>query len=515
MYVLDQYRGTSVSCRYTVPQGLADPEARSGLVRAVEAALVDVVLRHPVLQVGIANADSKKPAWVQLSSLDLRRHVTWCFVDTSTEDDLDAAVQVLTASEVDGSFPDLSSQPGWRIVCVHQVPTSLLEVMFTWNHPHADGMSGKIFQEDLWQRLNTPIPHTEQSDEALDRRLISLPRSPPHLPPPIEDVCKLPISVRYTLKMIWEELGPSSLSWTRPSLAKWAPVRLSPYKTQFRAFTVESDALGRVLAACRQHETTLTGLLHALALASLAAQLSDETAPAFESGTTVNLRRFVPARPAGHPRLEPDRTMGNYVTLMSHAFSRTLVGDMRAALPLSAGRDNAGGDSRVAEIPAEDVAVVDRVWKVAAQVRGEISAKLAAGLRDDAVGVMRFVGDWRKQMADTARRPRQHSWWVTGVGVLGSNENSKRPEPDGAQSRSSSPQHDPARDEWAICRAQFALAAETTAAALVISPMTATGEGVSRLCVGVSWQDCIYDVSVGEGLVADLQRWLVQIGSKS
>lgn len=493
MYVLDQYRGTSVSCRYTVPPKLSDPGARIELVQTVDSAIIKVVLKRPILQVGIVDADSKRPTWVQLEHLDLSQHITWRFLDTSTEEDLDAIVQHLTETEVDGKFPNLSSQPGWRVVVVRQEHTNFIEILFTWNHPHSDGMSGKIFQEDLCQALNTPETQPSQLQKVTRQSILSLPSSPPVLPPSIEDICKLPISLGYTLKMLWEEMGPTSFgSWTRSSLAKWAPFRLSPYKTQFRAFMVENDDLGRILAVCRQHKSTLTGLLHALALVSLAMQLG-ESGPAFEAGTTVQVRRFMPSKPPSHPDFDPEREMGNYVTLMTHEFSEALVQDIRSEIPANTTKEW--------DLPEK---LIGQIWSVAAKVRQDIQVKLEAGFKNDTVGVMKFVGDWRKQMADTARRPRQHSWWVTGVGVF-----------DGKPKRGTqSPSSD--RDgTWAIRRAQFALSAETTAAALMIAPMTAAGEKESRLCVSISWQECICDLSVGERLVADLKRWLAQIAALS
>jgi len=284
MYILDQYRGTSVSCRYTVPPSLTSPEAYSKLKLAVETAVVDVVLKHPILQVGIANADSKKPKWVQLNNLNLRHHITWRILDTSV--DFDSKSQEITMSEVDGLFLELESRPGWRIVVVHQESADFLDIHFTWNHPHADGISAKIFQEDLFHSLNNQKREDHKIQEGSDSLTILLPKDSPRLPPSIEDVCKLPLGLGFTMKMVWEELGPAPLAWTRLSLARWAPFQLSPYKTQFRAFTVKEDALTKILLSCRKHKTTLTGLLHGLTLASLASHLTEEAASAFESGTT-------------------------------------------------------------------------------------------------------------------------------------------------------------------------------------------------------------------------------------
>ncbi|ROW11795.1 hypothetical protein VPNG_04970 [Cytospora leucostoma] len=498
MYLLDQYRGTSVSGRYSIPARLlgSGPESRNGLVRAVETAIVDTVLKHPILQVAIADAQSKSPNWVQLETIDLRQHVTWHFKDAELDASIDNVLQEVLTNEVDATFPELDTRPGWRIVVIHFQPTNVVEIVFTWNHPHCDGMSGKIFHTDLLRSLNSVGKDAEI--DADDRSTIKLPDSAPVLPPPIEDICKLPLTIPFIIKALWGEYGPTTF---RPALARWAPIA-SPYKTQVRAFTVEAEPLGRILLACRQHKTTLTGLLHALTLTSLASQLTEEAAPALASGTTIDMRRYIGPDLPAHPGLKPERTMANFVTLMTHEFERGLVSQIRSLLshPAAEGTDKPAAASISPEL-------ADLVWSAAARVRGEIGGRVEAGLRNDMVGVMKFVGDWQQEMARMASRPRLHSWWVSGIGVLDGGL-SKEDGPSSGDNAPSPPAASGDDDAWAIRRAQFALSTETTAAAINISPLTVAGE---RLCVGGSWQDCLFDVSLGERVMADLEAWLGQL----
>lgn len=494
MYVLDQYRGTSVSCRYKIPPRFAAPEANLDLVCAVENAVADVVLKHPMLQVGIKDADSKNPTWIQLNNIDLSRHITWVVLNSSQG--FDDTSQETTMSEIDGIFPELESRPGWRVVVVHQESTGLLEIHFTWNHPHADGISGKIFQGNLCQSLNNQRRIGQNIRESSSSSKILTAKASTQLPPSIEDTCKLPVALSYIMKMIWEELGPAKLVWTRPSLARWAPFQLSPYKTQFRAFSINNETLDRILFSCRRNKTSLTGLLHGLTLVSLASHVDEEAASAFEGGTTVDMRRFMTSNPPGYLWLQPEKTMSNYVTLMAHKFDRSVVNGIR--LELSSNTNDNGTVSLSAKL-------MEQMWSVSTKVRDEITQKIEGGLKNDPVGVMKFVGDWRKQMTDAAQRPRQFSWWVTGIGVL-----DERAMPTDTTTSLSPGAPASSSETWAIHRAQFALSAETTAAAFMISPMTAAGE---QLCVGVSWQDSICDVSLGERIVADLDLWLNQIAS--
>lgn len=390
-------------------------------------------------------------------------------------------LQEITVSQLDATYPELEKRPGWKIFVLHQLETDILEILFTWSHPHADGMSGKIFMECLFQNLNTK--QNDDLHQDMDN-VLRLPESTPRLPPPIEDLTKLPVEPRFALKSLWEEYRPQIFSRSL-SQANWAPIHMSPYKTQFRLFTVDNTTLAKVLAACREQNTTLTGLLHGLILVSLATHLQENSAPAFESTTPINLRRFLSST-TRYPWIQPKRTMGNYVTITDHVFGTELVKRIRSKiLPKTT---DIG-------LPAN---LMDEIWSTAFNVRKDIQNKLEIGVKNDIVGLMRFVGDWLVQMSDMARKPRQHSWYVSNLGVLDGNPNMNEELSSG-------------KDEaWFIRRAQFAISAETTSAALVVSLMTVAD---GQLCVGGSWQDCIFDVNLGESVMGDLKNWLVQIGT--
>ncbi|KAI3325733.1 hypothetical protein HD806DRAFT_552984 [Xylariaceae sp. AK1471] len=437
MYTLDQYRGTSISCRYNIPPPLVGLHARERLIRKVEAEVADTVLKHAVLQLGILDADSAQPKWVRLDSLNLRQHIEWRFLDGSV--DFESVLQEVTTARLDATYPELEKRPGWNI-----------------NHPHGDGS------------LNSPTKATQPESNL---SILKFPESTPKLPPPIEKIMSFPIEFN-------RECNPN------PYQADWAPIRTSPYKTRFRVFTVEHDILAIVLTACRLHRTTLTGLLHGLALVSLTSRLGPQTASGFTGMTTVDIRRFISLSPPGYPWLESPRTVSNYITIMNHEFNLLLVSEIRSKLPFK----NADRS-----LPAQ---VVGLVWSTAASVRGEIVHKLEKGVKNNIISIFKFVLDWRTQMKQAARRPRQASWMITGLGMLDEKPNCCVTSPD---------------ELWSLERAQFALSAETTASALLISPMAIAGK---RLCVGGSWQDCLFDASLGGGIMNDLHLWLTEIGSK-
>lgn len=90
MYLLDQYRGTTLSYRYEIPPHLTLLKTRTKVEEIVKIALVDTIMRHPMLQVGMIDATAKTPSSLQLQSLDLAQHIKWAYL--LGEDDFERVV---------------------------------------------------------------------------------------------------------------------------------------------------------------------------------------------------------------------------------------------------------------------------------------------------------------------------------------------------------------------------------------------------------------------------------------
>jgi hypothetical protein len=479
MYLLDQYRGTILSCRYVVPPRLVPAESRPQLEELIKVAVVDTIMRHPMLQVGMMNATSKTPSWIQLQSLDLTQHIRWLF--PGEHEDFEQTVQDTFRVQLDDRFPDLSiKQPGWKITILRQGNAPFMEVLLTWNHPQFDGAGAKVFHEDLLEMLNNSENRAHER-MGLYGDTLTLPQAPPLLPLPIESLKSLPLDLKYLAKVFWEETRPRFLN-RDVSQAAWCPIRSSPYKTQFRAFRINNESLNVILALCRQNKTTITGLLNGLALIAFSSHLHSKVASAFQSSTIIDHRRNLPAAPSDAPWVRSDRAMGNYVTQLPHRFEMNLVAQIRSKLPADAseGRD----------LSTE---LIRELWEISAQNRLKTLRKLETGLRNDIVGVFKFVTDWQQTMRDMAKKTRQFTWLVTNIGMLDGNisDNGER---------------------WSIDQAQFGLSAEIPAAAIEIASISVAGHG---MCVNANWPDCAVDAIFGERIVADLKRWLVQLASRS
>ncbi|PNY25140.1 Uncharacterized protein TCAP_04921 [Tolypocladium capitatum] len=476
-HLLGQYFGTIVTCRYATPDHVA-AEADESLRESFERAVARTVLQHPALQAGLFNEDSKRPAWIQLETIDFANHVVWQTVDAS--DDFQAALGGLLESHIDRSFPHLETEPGWRVAILRQQRGRALEVAFVWNHAVADGMSGKIFHETLLHHLNAA---DGGAPPVLHNRVLRLADTARRFPPAPEAICKYPVGLRFAASAIWRGLRPDVIANREGTRAAWSPIRLQPYRTRRQTLAVADAALQRILCACRANHTTLTGLLHGIAVLSFASQLAPHEAPGLAGDTALDMRPATPSAPPGYPWYEPRRTVGNILSSMEHAFDRHLVGDLRRRL---ASAPPTGPDRKAALAPA--------VWSVARAARRDIQRALDRGTRDNVVGLMRFVPDWRAQMRELAGKPRRSSWVVTNIGVLDG-------APDGAGA-----------GRWTVERALFSLSAEAAGAAIRLCAMSVKGK---ELCVDFSWQDAVVDGAVAERLVCDVEEWLEHLGGRS
>ncbi|KAI1125454.1 hypothetical protein F5Y10DRAFT_247023 [Nemania abortiva] len=494
---------TIVNCRYTIPSSLTAPELHDRVVAQVEVALAEVVLEHPGLRIDAINADTRRPAWVAVDKVDFAYHVRWEDVDngedTAAGVDYEELLRSKTEKILDEPYTSLAGRPQWRVLVLFKKSAPpFLDIVFDWSHAIGDGMSGKIFHQSLLRALNTYTApariETEAETEAeteketipsaLTNRVLKIPSTARTLAPPIEKAGKFPVSPKYAVSTVWKELQPLGLGSPSPAKAHWAPIRATPYKTRLRVFDIEADALRGILTGCRAHKTTITGLLHALVLVSMAKHISPQDATAFIGSSALDLRRYL-GQPS--PGVDASRTIINYVSATSHEFGPDLVREIRGVIT--------SGQREDALTPA----LVELVWQCAARVRGELQSRLDLGLRNNLVGLMKLVLDWRAQFRADAAKARPYSFVVTNLGVF-----------DGVGRELSGEFRDaPATERWGVAHSVFAISTEVCGAAFQVSPISVKD---GALCVSCSWQDCVVDLRLAEAIVADLERWLRFLG---
>jgi hypothetical protein len=425
------------------------------------------------MQAGLVDEDSSRPNWIQLDFIDLTRHVTW---ETAAGADYEVQFRKSLQEQLHTWFTELSSRPGWRIHVLRQRDSSRhLDVIFCWHHAFFDGMSAKIFHQTLLKNLNDA--KAQELVPGLDNTVLKLVDTAKQFPPPPETLRKINVTLGFTAAMVWRELKPPFLVRENPTDANWAPIRSEPYGTESRLIIIDAGTLKKLLAACRKHQTTLTGLLNALPLLSLSQQLDAKKVTALSSVLALDLRRFMPSRPRGYLWHVPDVTMDNEVTLVEQDFGTDIIQDIRS---------KAASASSAEEVIAK---VEDTAWAVAVSTRGDIQRKLESDLKNDLLGLMTFVKDWREQMRSKLAKPRARSWGVTNLGVL-----------------------DRGSGDWTIDRAVFRLSAEVNAPAFHISAVSVKG---GDLCIDVGWQIGILDKAIGDKLAADIEAYLRYLAEHS
>ena len=479
MHTLDQYRGTVVACRYCPPPPLAASDKLDVLKSTVVNALAKVVLDHPHLHVGIRGEETKNPAFVRLDQLDLRNHFEWRACNDANQ--LEKEYLDITQVQLDSRFDRIDIRPGWRLVVLHSSKTNTLDVLYVWNHPHHDGMSGKIFHRHLLRTLNNT---TSQEQDLIDvtqhNWVLGIPYEADKLPPNGEILCKWPLDYTFLAKWFYNEFKPISWFPNSPH-ATWAPVKCTPYATRFRSFTISATTVANLVQKCRVHDTTITGLMHGLVLVSLSSSLELPSNKGFAIRTPYDLRHFLPSRPPNYPWLDPKETICNYDSVLDREFEPSLVSAIRAKM---AGTDTE--EDRLHRLPQD---VLQIVWDVAARIRADLVARLAEGTRNDLLAVMGYCPDWNSEQKRQETKLRYLSWLVTNLGILDGKPNGE--------------------EGWSIDRAELALSAETPSAAFSVSVMTVKDE---RMVVNISWQDGVIEERVAERLIGDLEEWLNELG---
>ncbi|TLD12641.1 uncharacterized protein PgNI_02947 [Pyricularia grisea] len=478
------YRRVINTCRYEqAPKSGND--SRQPLQQVIEAALARVVLELPSLRIAIADESSPNPSFVAVPSIDIRgNHLEFVSLDHGENDDEsgggggdDPALMQFLQDEHGKLWPNVSSQPPWKLTVVQRAGSPLLDVVFAVHHSITDGGGTARFHAFLLRSLQLPPP-PELSTES---GVLDCSAHRPNLAPEMNQLVKLDVSWLYLAKEVVKDMAPAWLSGTAPPWAG-APPAPEPYQTHLRLVSITPELARALRSACRAHQTTLTPLLHALVLVSLCRVLpdGDKTASglSFAADTPISLRPYM-TRPVA-AGVDESALLVPMVTTHRHLFSGPTVSSVLA----SADED-------------------ELVWSVAAEIKSTLAQKQATLPRDDIAGLLPYSGDWRTRWLAAAARPRSGTWEISNVGIV--------PQPIG--SNGFAPEHEQQQQQqpsWRITRTIFSQGTDVCGDAFALSVAGARESGT--ICVSINWQEGILDAGLMDLFTREFKAMVERTG---
>ncbi|KAK3723752.1 Alcohol acetyltransferase [Vermiconidia calcicola] len=463
------YSCVAGTCRYTLStRPKDDPNPQHIFQQAVE----DIVLALPSLRVGIKDEDSKTPKFVQLEHLDLPYHLEWAEESAHHEQADQEVLLRKLADRHSNAFADLEQRPPWRLTCVRSYSPSVagpdtgvctVDAIFAVHHAIADGLSTAVFHSHLLEVLNKRLSSTASSSSTSpDDGTIAFPDEL-DLPPPVDTILSFKLSWSFFLSTLWNEFGPAWLSGAAPS-PPWTgrPITQEPSRVALRALQIPALVLSGVLAACRAHSVSLTPLLHAVILSSLAKRIPENEAQSFIAQTPINLRPSLKI-------MNAEKLMGTHITGENHLFDKATLGLFRSQ--------------------ADDVGDAEEyIWSTAAAVKAQLQRRLKTIPQDDQLGLLPYVSDWRQRWLKTLGRPRSVTWEISNIGSMPSNSETA--------------------GHWHITQAMLTQSANVAGPAFNVNVAGVRERGVT---ITLSWQESIVEIEIMEGLATDLGEWLRRI----
>lgn len=400
-------------------------------------ALASVVRAHPMLRVGITGEATNSAQFTHLRRINLHDHVFTLAVQCASEAALNYEVARIQAQQHNARWEDTATKSPWKVTVIRDEERDCADVVFAFHHSLLDGTSGRKFHEHFLAALETA---TDDGEYVLDFP------EPPVLPAPQEETVPFTLGPLYIALTLWSEFAPTILKPARQAV--WAGGSVSfalPYVTRIRSVDIPPGQTKTLLAACRQHKTTLTGLLHALAFAYFTSILPDDI-PGFNAATPMGLHK--------HARDDID-TLRVLICTMNHAFSFASIASMRAALP-------------------SPNTLTSTIWATARQIREELATRSANLTHNNVMAMMRHVSDWTRFHTSRDGQPRSNSWECSNVGILAAKDTSVK-----------------------VSRVLFSNGAMVTGAAVGMNVASAPD---GHLTIGLSWQEGIVGDDVVEGL---------------
>ncbi|RGP70862.1 hypothetical protein FLONG3_7318 [Fusarium longipes] len=448
-HLMGLYRSVVVSATYSIPSGKQSDGA-------ILAALGSLIAENPMLRVGIKDEGSTDAYFTHIPEMKLSNFVE--FRTSASDTSFNKDLENLHCWCHDQIFQDVETRPPWRVFVLRPVGETpgFEAVVFAYHHSLMDGMGGRLFHEKLLEKLNS-LPQDPSPPG-----ILSFPESPV-LPEPQDKVIDYTTTFSHRFLSVLNWMRPSFLGPATHDIWSAEPIEFSrPHKTRLVTLDIPAVVVESVLEATRSHRTSVTGLLHALALASLSRRVPD--APGFTSATPISMRPYISH--TADPGLK--QALFGCVSGTAHEHRSVEVNALRSA---------------------KGEALDGLVWSRARKIKDELKQKTSSLPANDGLQALNSITDWTDFLVERDGQKRKRTWEVSNIGML----------------TQAAENGDDKRTIWHAMFTNGPMVSSDPMSISVISVKNGT------LTLGITWNDGVVDDQLMEGLREDLESCLNQL----
>ena len=382
--VLGIYNSVIVTATYKFQSKLSD----TSLYSLFGATVSGLIHRHPSLCCTFEGERTLEPKFKGLRTIEVNDVLQ--IVDLEEGEGLAQKLQELHDQQW-----SVDEKPLWKLLVMKEerqiasepsIGSELLYIAFVYHHVIGDGLSGAAFHRSLLRELRN-VEHTGQDLQV--PKAINTPVSI-NLIDPVEKLVTLPLSWLFLIKQAAQEYAPQWLTGAPSPLWAGLPVQTldeCPFRSRVRIISIEADKVQSLLKEGKKHNVTLTSLLTAAIVSSLAVALPE--ASRFVGMTPYTLRRVT------------GTSMDDMVNQTSSLVT-SYVDDF-----LDCFRKHSNVRERV-----------ENFWNAATYFHAQMQDELERCPRDNLVGLLPYVVDYVKYYQKKIGKPREVTWELSNLGVF-------------------------------------------------------------------------------------------------
>ncbi|RMZ72664.1 Alcohol acetyltransferase [Pyrenophora seminiperda CCB06] len=450
----------------------SSPIATRSLESLVYAALRILINDHPILSAIPVNEHTNKPYFARLPQIDLRTCTQFLernkpFSPTKAgEVDVELGELLESQHKLDWN-EDIGTRPFWRVTVLHS-PGVEDEFTLSWffHHGISDGTSALLFHQGLLAAFNS-FDFRKES-EPLEDGLIVVTSKALDLFPPLERMHKLPISLSFLLKELWDD----TFNHRHPKLWTGGKINNDPQakNMRFRSIVLSEDKTNKLVGLSRQNKTTLTATMETIIAAATLANLDSSKYDRIVSDGAMSLRRFLSL-----PETSIEEQIGVYVSmyLNTHVHPSSVASEKERRL-------------------AEDMTALDIFsWEKAREVCSTITKEVEKNGKNSRSALLGWTGNQRKYWLDRVGKNRTESIELTNIGAW-----KQRPGiVDG---------------NWELGRMTFSQCSAVAGSAYSAAIVTG-GDGC--MSIGFSWLDGVVDMLLMQRLIDSVQECIDELAA--